>query len=84
MCKFIYELDNSISILKDMAFGGFSETKLWIKQNKNSLYINVENNLKANLKLRLYKSIVLQKYQNKNLRSIFLNSYKDLGMVLFL
>lgn len=61
MCKFIYELDNSISNLKDMACGGFSETKLWIKQNKNSLYINVENNLKANLKLRPYKSIVLQK-----------------------
>ncbi|MDU2649682.1 hypothetical protein [Anaerococcus vaginalis] len=61
MCKFIYELYNSISILEDMTFGGFSETKLWIKQNKNSLYINVENNLKANLKLRLYKSIVLQK-----------------------
>lgn len=44
-----------------MTFGGFSETKLWIKQNKNSLYINVENNLKANLKFRPYKSIVLQK-----------------------
>lgn len=44
-----------------MTFGGFSETKLWIKQNKNSLYINVENNLKANLKLRPYESIVLQK-----------------------
>lgn len=44
-----------------MAFGGFSETKLWIKQNKNSLYINVENDLKANLKFRPYKSIVLQK-----------------------
>lgn len=44
-----------------MACGGFSETKLWIKQNKNSLYINVENDLKENLKLRPYKSIVLQK-----------------------
>ena len=40
--------------------------------------------LKENLKLRPYKSIVLQKYQNKNLRNTILNSYKELGMVLFL
>ncbi|WP_316262574.1 hypothetical protein [Anaerococcus vaginalis] len=66
MCKFIYELDNSISILKDMAFGGFSETKLWIKQNKNSLYINVENDLKTNLKFRPYESIVL--YKNSKIK----------------
>lgn len=45
---------------------------------------NKNTDLKENLKLRPYESIVLQKYQNKNLRSTFLNSYKDLGMVLFL